>query len=71
MPEGCSSSTQATGRITVAEGASLDYETKNSYTGKVNWTVQGQAVAANLTINVDRRGGGEAGHAGNHTHRVC
>ena len=42
----------ATGQISVAQGASLDYETTNSYTGKVKWTVQGQEVFTNLTINV-------------------
>ncbi|MXY98465.1 MAG: hypothetical protein F4Z29_12135, partial [Gemmatimonadetes bacterium] len=42
----------ATGQISVQEDANLDYETKSSYTGQVNWTVQGQAVAADLTINV-------------------
>ncbi len=42
----------ATGQISVQEDANLDYETKSSYTGKVNWTVQGQAAAADLTINV-------------------
>ncbi len=42
----------ATGQISVAEGATLDYETKSSYTGKVSWTVQGQAAVANLTINI-------------------
>ena len=34
------------------EGASLDYETKDSYTGEVKWTVQGQTTTASLTINV-------------------
>ena len=33
----------ASGQISVAEGATLDYEAKSSYTGEVNWTVQGQA----------------------------
>ena len=42
----------ASGQISVKQGATLDYETKSSYTGKVNWTVQGQAVFATLTINV-------------------
>ena len=42
----------ATGWISVAEGATLDYEAKSSYAGKVNWTVDGQAAVANLTINV-------------------
>ena len=42
----------ATGQISLAEGAALDYETKSSYTGKVHWTVQGQAAVANVTIEV-------------------
>ncbi|MDE2903093.1 MAG: fibronectin type III domain-containing protein [Chloroflexota bacterium] len=42
----------ATGQISVQEDANLDFETKSSYAGKVNWTVQGQAVAANLTISL-------------------
>ena len=42
----------STGQITVAEGATLDHEAKSSYTGKVAWTVNGQAAEVNLTINV-------------------
>ena len=42
----------ATGQLSVAQGATLDYETKSSYTGKVHFTVQGQAVVINLTVNV-------------------
>ena len=42
----------ATGLISVAEGATLDYEAKSSYTGKVSWTVNGQAAEVNLTINL-------------------
>ena len=42
----------ATGWISVKQGASLDYETKNSYTGKVSWTVQGQQAVANVTISL-------------------
>ena len=42
----------STGQISVAEGATLDFETKNRYTGKVEWTVQGQKATANLTIEV-------------------
>ena len=34
------------------QGATLDRETKASYTGKVHWTVQGQAAVLNLTIEV-------------------
>ena len=33
-------------------GASLDYDTKSTYTGEVRWTVQRQAAVVNLTINV-------------------
>ena len=42
----------STGQITVKTGATLDYETKSSYAGKVTWTVQGQTATANLTIKV-------------------
>ena len=42
----------ATGQITVAQGATLDHDTKDSYTGKVEYTVQGQAAVVNLTIKV-------------------
>ena len=42
----------ATGQISVKQGATLDRETKASYTGKVHWTVQGQAAVLNLTIEV-------------------
>ena len=42
----------ATGQISVKQGASLDYETKASYTGQVKWTVQGQVCVANLIINI-------------------
>ena len=42
----------ATGQISVKQGATLDYDTKASYTGKVQYTVQGQAATVNLTINV-------------------
>ena len=42
----------ATGELSVKQGATLDYETKSSYTGKVEYTVQGQAAEVGLTINV-------------------
>ena len=42
----------ASGQISVKQGATLDHETKSSYTGQVGWTVQGQAAVANLTIYV-------------------
>ena len=51
----------ATGQISVKQGTTLDYETTPSYTGKVNWTVQGQAAVANLTINVTDVGAGKTG----------
>ena len=41
-----------TGQLTVAAGASLDYETKNSYTGTVEFTIQGQPAVINLTVQV-------------------
>ncbi len=42
----------ASGQISLKPDTSLDYETTSSYTGQVHWTVQGQAAAADLTINV-------------------
>ena len=36
----------------MADGASLDHETKPSYSGTVTWTVQGQTATVNLTIEV-------------------
>ena len=42
----------ATGQISVKQGATIDYETKSAYTGQVQWTVQGQAVFATVTIQV-------------------
>ena len=42
----------STGQLTVAAGASLDYETKNSYTGTVGFTIQGQPAVINLTVKV-------------------
>ena len=42
----------STGQINVKQGATLDYETKSSYTGRVNWIVQGQAAYVDLAIDV-------------------
>ncbi|MYE07093.1 MAG: hypothetical protein F4Y04_07745, partial [Chloroflexi bacterium] len=42
----------ATGQISVKQGATIDFETKSSYTGRVNWTVQGQEAFADVTIAV-------------------
>ena len=42
----------ATGQISVATGASLDHDTKSSYTGQVEYDVGGQTSAVDLTINV-------------------
>ena len=42
----------STGQVSVAEGATLDHETRSSYAGKVKWRVNGQAAEVNLTINV-------------------
>ena len=51
-----------TGQISVAEGATLDHETKSSYTGRVHWVVHGdQYPAANVTINVTDVGAGKPG----------
>ena len=58
----------STGQISVAEGATLDYETKDSYTGKVKWTVNGQAAEVEPDHQRNRRegasacAGGPAGH---------
>ena len=41
-----------TGQIKLKQGAPLDYEKKDSYTGQVKWTVQSQQAVANLTINI-------------------
>ena len=41
-----------TGQIKVKSGATLDYETEDSYSGKVKWTLSGWDIAANVTINV-------------------
>ncbi|MCY4575193.1 MAG: fibronectin type III domain-containing protein, partial [Chloroflexi bacterium] len=49
----------ATGQISVKQGTSLDYETEDSYTGQVKWTVQDQEATANLTINVTDVGAGK------------
>ena len=42
----------STGQISVKQGATLDYETKSSYTGQVTWTVQGQTATVSLTIEL-------------------
>ena len=42
----------ASGQISVAEGATLDYATKSSYTGQVNYTVQGRPAVVDLTIEL-------------------
>ncbi len=53
----------ATGQISVAEGAVLDYETKDSYSGQVRYTVQGQAAVISVTIDA-RAGSLTAGSDG-------
>ncbi len=51
-----------TGQITVAEGATLDHETKSSYTGRVHWVLYGeQFPSANVTINVTDVGASKPG----------
>ena len=40
------------GRIRVKSGAALDYETKSSYTGKVEYSVGGIATAIDVTVNL-------------------
>ncbi|MDE2640775.1 MAG: fibronectin type III domain-containing protein, partial [Chloroflexota bacterium] len=42
----------ASGQISVAQDASLDYETKASYAGQVRYTVGGREAVVNLTIEV-------------------
>ncbi|MDE2868042.1 MAG: fibronectin type III domain-containing protein, partial [Chloroflexota bacterium] len=42
----------STGQISVKQGATVDFETKSSYTGRVNWTVQEQEAFADVTIQV-------------------
>ena len=42
----------ATGQISVKQGASLDYETETSYSGTVNYTVDGHAAVINVNISV-------------------
>ena len=42
----------SSGQISVKQGATLDHETKSSYTGKVEYTVEGHAAVINVTINV-------------------
>ena len=55
----------ATGQITVTQAPTLnngvgqprlDFETKNSYTGQVEFTVQGQPAVMPFTIKPNRRG---------------
>ena len=48
-----------TGQISLAEGASLDYETDNLYYVDVQWTVQGKTASADVTINVTDVGPGK------------
>ena len=50
-----------TGQISVKQGATLDYETKSSYAGKVSWVVLGQTSVANVTINVTDLEAGKPG----------
>ena len=42
----------STGQVSVAEGATLDYEAKSSYTGQVSYTVDGHAATIALAVNV-------------------
>ncbi len=46
----------ATGQISVKQGATLNYNTKSSYTGQVTYAVQGQTARVNLTINITESG---------------
>ncbi len=51
----------STGQISVKQGATIDYETKSSYTGQVTYTVQGQTATIDLTINVTEVEAGKPG----------
>ena len=45
-----------TGQISVRQGATLDYDTKSSYTGQITYVVQGQVAKVDVTINVTKAG---------------
>ena len=51
----------ASGQISVKQGASLDHETKSSYTGQVSYTVDGVSSAIDLTITVTDLEAGQPG----------
>ena len=51
----------ATGQITVKAGATLDWVTKSSYSGSVQYTVNGQNSVVNLTIYVTAVAPGKPG----------
>ena len=42
----------ATGQISVKQGATIHYESRSSYSGRVTWTVQGLEAYVDLTISV-------------------
>ena len=51
----------ATGQITVKTDGKLDYEDTNSYTGQVEYTVEGQAAVVSITINLTDLKAGKPG----------
>ena len=50
MRRRCSRSTRRRGKVTVKEGATLDYETTKFYNGQVRWTIQGLPASASVKI---------------------
>ena len=51
----------STGQITVAEGTTLAYKTKSSYSGNVSWNVGTKTYTATLNINLSKHRPGKPG----------
>ena len=60
----------ATGQISVKQGATIDYEAKSSYTGKVNWTVTRPSRVRDAHHQRERRRGRQARRSHRHPHAV-
>ena len=60
----------ASGQISVSQGASLDYETKDSYTGQVRYTVGGHNAAISVSLKVTDVAPGQARRAHGDAHGV-
>ena len=60
----------ATGQISVKQGATIDYETKTSYTGRVNWTVQEPGSLRRRHHPGDRHRGRQARYARGDAHGI-